>query len=208
MSGIAMIVIDASSVASRTASVVFESAIHLYSSDSPGRLTAFPFTLGTTANNSKANCAVCLPILYDLRVPVRVKPSGLASDLRIVLGQLMRRLRAEHTFSLTQGAVLGRLDREGPQTTAQLAASERVRPQSMGQTLNELEAQALVARRPHETDRRRTLIELTDEGRRVLAEDRRRRVGWLAEAIERDLTPEEQEVMERAVGLLSRLAEL
>jgi DNA-binding MarR family transcriptional regulator len=120
----------------------------------------------------------------------------------------MRRLRAEHTFSLTQGAVLGRLDREGPQSTVELAGAERVRPQSMGQTLAELEAQGLVARHPHETDRRRTLIELTDQGRRVLAEDRKRRVGWLAEAIEGELTLEEQEVLARAVELLSRLAEL
>ncbi len=141
-------------------------------------------------------------------MPVRVKSAALASDLRLVLGQLMRRLRAEHTFSISQGAVLGRLDREGPQSTVELAAAERVRPQSMGQTLAELESQGLVARRPHETDRRRTLIELTDEGRRVLAQDRKRRVGWLAEAIEREFTPEEQETLGRAVKLLSRLAEL
>lgn len=141
-------------------------------------------------------------------MPVRVKPAALASDLRLVLGQLMRRLRAEHSFSLTQGAVLGRLDREGPLGTVELAAAERVRPQSMGQTLAELESQGLVVRRPHETDRRRTLIDLTDDGRRVLAEDRKRRIGWLAEAIDRELSAEEQETLDRAVALLARLAEL
>jgi len=141
-------------------------------------------------------------------VPVRVKPAALASDLRLVLGQLMRRLRAEHTFSLTQGAVLGRLDREGSLSTVELAAAERVRPQSMGQTLAELESQGLIARRPHETDGRRTLIDLTDDGRRVLAEDRKRRIGWLAEAIDRELSAEEQETLDRAVALLARLAEL
>jgi DNA-binding MarR family transcriptional regulator len=52
------------------------------------------------------------------------------------------------------------------------------------------------------------VIELTDEGRRVLAEDRKRRVGWLAEAIERDFSAEEQEVLASALRLLSRLAEL
>ena len=134
--------------------------------------------------------------------------SLLASELRVVLGQLMRRLRAEHSFSLTQGAVLGRLDRDGPLGTVELAAAERVRPQSMGQTLAELEAQGLVVRRPHETDRRRTLIDLTDDGRRVLAEDRKRRIGWLAEAIDRELSAEEQETLDRAVALLARLAEL
>jgi DNA-binding MarR family transcriptional regulator len=141
-------------------------------------------------------------------VPVRVRSAALASDLRLVLGQLTRRLRAEHSFSLSQGAVLGRLDREGPLSTVELAAAERVRPQSMGQTVAELESQGLIARRPHETDRRRTLIELTEDGRRVLAEERRRRVGWLAEGIDRELTEEEQEILARAVGLLARLAEL
>ncbi len=104
--------------------------------------------------------------------------------------------------------MLGRLDREGPQSTVELAAAERVRPQSMGQTLAELEAQGLISRRPDETDRRRTLIELTDEGRRELAEDRRRREGWLAQAIARDFSEEEHEVLNRAVALLARLTEL
>ena len=126
----------------------------------------------------------------------------------MVLGQLMRRLRAEHSFPLTHGAVLGRLDRQGPQSTVALAAAERVRPQSMGQTLAELEAQGLISRRPDETDGRRTLLELTDEGRRVLAEDRGRREGWLAQAIEQDFSAEEQETLANAIPLLARLTEL
>lgn len=134
--------------------------------------------------------------------------SLLASELRVVLGQLLRRLRAEHRFPITHGAVLGRLDREGPQSTVDLAAAERVRPQSMGQTLAELESQGLISRHPDTKDRRRTLIQLTDEGRRVLAEDRARREGWLAEAIARDFSPEEQRLLEQAIPLLARLTEL
>ena len=133
--------------------------------------------------------------------------TALASELRVVLGQLVRRLRAEHRFSLSHGAVLGRLDREGPRTTAELAAAERMRPQSMGQTLAELEARGFITRRPDERDGRRKLLELTDEGRAVLAEDRRRRVGWLAEAIEAEVTPEEQEALARAVPLMARLTD-
>jgi DNA-binding MarR family transcriptional regulator len=137
-----------------------------------------------------------------------VDRSLLASELRVVLGQLLRRLRAEHRFPITHGAVLGRLDRDGPQSTVDLAAAERVRPQSMGQTLAELETQDLISRRPDTHDRRRTLIELTDEGRRVLAEDRRRREGWLAQAIEEGFSADEQRVLEQAVPLLARLTEL
>jgi DNA-binding MarR family transcriptional regulator len=132
----------------------------------------------------------------------------LASELRVVLGQVIRRLRAEHRFPLMHGAVLGRLDREGPLSTADLAAAERVRQQSMGQTLSELEAQALVSRSPDPSDKRRTLLDLTDEGRRVLAEERGRREGWLAEAIEEDFSPVEQETLNEAVRLLARLTEL
>ena len=134
--------------------------------------------------------------------------SLLASELRVVLGQLMRRLRAEHRFSLSHGAVLGRLDRDGPQSTVDLAAAERVRPQSMGQTLAELESQGLISRHPDTKDRRRTLIQLTDGGRRVLAEDRARREGWLAQAIAQDFTAEEQRALEQAIPLLARLTEL
>jgi DNA-binding MarR family transcriptional regulator len=131
-----------------------------------------------------------------------------ASELRIVLGQLIRRLRAEHSFSLSQGVVLARLDREGPQTTSALATAERLRPQSMAQTVAELQVAGLVSRRPHPIDRRQVLIELTDEGRRTLAADRRRREGWLAQAMAEELTPDEQETLIRAVPLLRRLTQL
>ena len=131
-----------------------------------------------------------------------------ASELRIVLGQLVRRLRAEHTFSISQGVVLARLDREGPQTTSALAAVERVRPQSMAQTVAELQSAGLVSRTPDPTDGRRVLIGLTAGGRDALAADRRRREGWLAEAMAAELTPEEQETLIRAVPLLRRLTQL
>ena len=75
-----------------------------------------------------------------------VDTTRLASELRMVLGHLMRRLRAEHRFSLSQGAVLGRLDREGTKSIGDLAVAERVRPQSMTQTISDLEADGLIAR--------------------------------------------------------------
>lgn len=141
-------------------------------------------------------------------VPVRVDTSLVASELRVVLGQLIRRLRAEHRFPISHGAVLGRLDRQGPLSTVELATAERVRPQSMGQTLAELETQGLVSRRPDEADGRRTLLELTDAGRQTLAEDRQRREGWLTQAIEQEFSADEQEVLAQAIPLLARLTEL
>jgi DNA-binding MarR family transcriptional regulator len=141
-------------------------------------------------------------------MPTTVDRSLLASELRVVLGQLMRRLRAEHRFSISHGAVLGRLDREGPQSTVDLATAERVRPQSMGQTLGELELQGLISRRPDPTDGRRTLLELTDGGREALADDRRRREGWLAQAIDAGFSDDERAILNQAVPLLARLTDM
>lgn len=135
-----------------------------------------------------------------------VDTTRLASELRLVLGCLLRRLRAEHRFSLSQGAVLGRLDREGTRSIGDLAAAERVRPQSMTQIISDLEADGLIARRPDPGDGRRTLVDLTEQGRATLEADRRQREGWLARAIADDLTPREQQVLSEAIELMRRLA--
>jgi DNA-binding MarR family transcriptional regulator len=137
----------------------------------------------------------------------KVNQAHVASDLRVVLGQLMRRLRAEHRFPLSQGAVLGRLDREGGRSVSELATAERVRPQSMAQTVADLEADGLVTRRPDPHDRRRALVELTEQGRAALQADRAQREGWLARAMAEELSPFEMDLLESAVEILRRLAE-
>jgi DNA-binding MarR family transcriptional regulator len=129
-----------------------------------------------------------------------------AAELRIVLGQLIRRLRAEYRFPLSQAAVLARLDREGAQTTSGLAVAERVKPQSMARTVADLEAAGLLGRRADPGDRRKRLIELTEDGRAALGESRRRREGWLGHAIATEFSAEEQRVLFAAVELLRRLA--
>jgi DNA-binding MarR family transcriptional regulator len=131
-----------------------------------------------------------------------------AAELRAVLGQLLRRLRTENSRPTSQLAVLGRLDRGGPQTTSGLAAAEHMRPQSMAEVVAELQADGLVDRTPDPTDRRRLLLALTQEGRDFVRRERRRREDWLSQAISAELSPREQALLVDAVGLLRRLAEL
>lgn len=125
----------------------------------------------------------------------------------MVLGHLIRRLRAERRFSLSQAAVLGRLDREGTKSIGDLAIAERVRPQSMTQTISDLEADGLIERHADPSDGRRSLVELTEQGRETLEADRRQREGWLARAIAEDLSQDEQRVLVQALDLLRRLSE-
>jgi hypothetical protein len=56
-------------------------------------------------------------------MPARTDPALVASELRVVLGQLMRRLRAEHGLPLCHGAVLVRVLRDAVELLRRLAAS-------------------------------------------------------------------------------------
>jgi DNA-binding MarR family transcriptional regulator len=130
----------------------------------------------------------------------------LASELRVSLGRFFRRLRGAQTFPISQGAVLGALTREGPQSISDLAAGAKMRPQSMAQLVRELEERGFVARRPDPGDGRRFFIELTPEGVEQIEGDRRRRDDWLARALEADLSAEERAILAAAAPLLRRLA--
>ncbi|MBZ9599672.1 MarR family transcriptional regulator [Streptomyces erythrochromogenes] len=132
--------------------------------------------------------------------------AAIAAELRIATGRLIRRVKDEDRIPLGQAAVLGALDRNGPMTTSDLAADQRVRPQSMARAVGLLLEQGLVTRRAHPTDGRKSLVELSDAGRTALEAERGRRAGWLAQAIAAELSDEERELLARSIVLLKRLA--
>jgi DNA-binding MarR family transcriptional regulator len=136
--------------------------------------------------------------------------AGLAAELRLGVMRLRRRLAGErhpdNELSLNQMGVLGVLARRGAMTVGELAAAEKVQPPSMTRTVNCLEESGDVRKRPHETDGRQVVVELSEQGRdRVLA-DRARRDAWLTQRL-RELTPEERAVLRRAAPILDRLAQ-
>jgi DNA-binding MarR family transcriptional regulator len=137
----------------------------------------------------------------------QVSTPELADELRDNIGRLVRRMRAEPGPPVAQMTVLGRLDRHGPASISELAIAERMRPQSMAQTVRDLEAAGLVSRRPDPDDGRRMFVELTAEGLDTLRATRARRKTWLAEALERELDARERELLHEALALLGRLAE-
>jgi len=138
---------------------------------------------------------------------VRTDP-GLASELRLGVMRLARRLRLERSddaMSLNQLAVMGTLERHGRLTVGQLAAHEKVRPPSMTRTVACLQESGHVQRAPHETDGRQVVVELTEVGRARVLADRRRRDAWMAQRL-KELTKAERDALRAAAPILDRLA--
>ena len=135
--------------------------------------------------------------------------AGLASELRAGVMRLRRRLASErhpdNDLSIGQMVVLGLLVRLGEQTVGDLARAERVQPPSMTRTVNCLESEGYVVRRPHETDGRQVVVSITDAGRAAVLADRQRRDAWLARRLA-ELTPAERATLRDAAPVLARLA--
>ena len=131
------------------------------------------------------------------------------TDFAHSIGLFVRRWRAaasSQELSWTQVAVMKRLAKEGPATTADLARAEVMKPQSMGTIIAALEKRGMVARAPHPTDGRQVNIELTARGAAVRrdAEDAKRT--WLAQAFEQ-LDERERETLFAAGRIIQRLVE-
>jgi DNA-binding MarR family transcriptional regulator len=135
---------------------------------------------------------------------------ALAGELRVLLGQLSRRLREQaHAGDLTgsQKSVLLRLERDGPATVTTLARGEGVRPQSMGATISSLEAAGLVFGSQDPADGRRTILSLTVACRERIKATRAAKEDWLFRALRAKLSKPEQEKLATAVELLKRLVD-
>jgi DNA-binding MarR family transcriptional regulator len=138
------------------------------------------------------------------------RAATLAEQLRVVSGQLKRRLREQATLgdlTWSQILVLSRLERDGPATVSTLARAEGMRPQSMGANIAALEAAGFVTGTPDPDDGRQTILSITDACRDWLKAGRAARQDWLFRAIQTSLTPAEQEELGRALVLLKRLVD-
>jgi DNA-binding MarR family transcriptional regulator len=138
-------------------------------------------------------------------------PAATAVAITAAMRRLRARLRQESPpalaeLTMPQALVLARIVEEGPISNAGLAAGEYMRPQSTHEVVLFLEGRRLVERRPDPTDRRKLLIEVTPDGRRIVSELMGIRHKWLTATIERDLTCAEREVLTIATGLMQRIA--
>ncbi|GAA0627426.1 MarR family transcriptional regulator [Kutzneria viridogrisea] len=139
--------------------------------------------------------------------PDPTEPS-LASRLRLAVVRLNRRMRAQRTsstVSLTQVSAMSCLGKCGPLTPGELAAKEGVQPPSMTRVIATLEESGLVSRRPHPTDGRQAIVELTEQGSAYLRAEVSAREAWLDLTLAR-LTEQERELLSRAAEIIDRMA--
>ena len=103
--------------------------------------------------------------------------------------------------------VLSQLRREAVATATTVAGCLGIQPQSLTRLLADAENEGFIQRHQDPADKRRSLIEITPAGMRLLAEEARKRETRLAAAMIRALTPTEQELLRLAGSLMDRLAD-
>ncbi len=85
------------------------------------------------------------------------------------LGELMQRGLAMRGITLARAAVISLLARGGPSTQRALSLVLRVTPRNITGLVDALEGEGLVSRGPHPSDRRATIVSLTEAGAALAA---------------------------------------
>jgi DNA-binding MarR family transcriptional regulator len=96
------------------------------------------------------------------------RPGYLIKRAQAVLHAHMTRALHEHGATMTQFAVLTALAEEPGLSNAELARRAFITPQSMNETLRDLEQRAWISRSRHPTHGRILQIALTEQGRAIL----------------------------------------
>lgn len=138
------------------------------------------------------------------------KTDEVAASLRSTVTRLVRQLRKQNIssdFSNAELLTMGLLDQHGKLLPSALAEMERISAQAISQILNRLEEAGCVNRVMDETDKRKSVVSLTEKGIQHLHENRRIKEEWLVKAMDKLFSAEELSLIEAFLPLLQRLAE-
>ncbi len=117
----------------------------------------------------------------------------------VLLGEDMTQSLARDGLTVPRATLVWLLHRHGPSTQRALADAMRVTPRNITGLVDGLAATGFVTREPHPTDRRATLVSLTEHGAATLAAmDRGHRD--LAAALLGDLPASELAALHAALG--------
>jgi DNA-binding MarR family transcriptional regulator len=136
-------------------------------------------------------------------------PSRIADLVHGAAIRLLRFVRREDVaagLSAPQLSALSVLVFGGPQTMGALAMAEQVRPPTMSRLVDDLENLGLAERIAKPGDRRVNLVRVTDAGRALLEEGRRKRLAKLVEIL-RGATQRELQALQSAAETIVRLTD-
>lgn len=133
------------------------------------------------------------------------------SDLRAIVGRLIKKLRKESStaqlMSLTERSTMGLLYQNKSMLPSELAASEKITNQSMSEILRHLLELGYIVRTASEQDKRKVNISLSGEGEKILLKMRSERDEWLNKAITATCDEQEQQLLKKSIGILTKIVE-
>jgi len=146
--------------------------------------------------------------MTEFRSPEPIETANLIRRALTDVTRRMRSLRPDQEISASKLSLLGRLVRaDRPMTATELAALERLQPQSLTRIIADLEAERLIERRPRESDRRQLDIAITPAGAELIRVHAYARNAWLADAMDKKLTRAERAILVLAAELLDRISD-
>src|SRR5262245_10557764 len=104
-------------------------------------------------------------------------------DLAVVLGDMMNRRLSAQGLTPARAEVIWLLHLGGPRTQRELSQLLRCTPRNVTGLVDALETAGFVARSPHATDRRATVVSLTEHGKTLVTDWHRDRAHGAAHLI-------------------------
>lgn len=133
----------------------------------------------------------------------------LATSLRTTIGRLVklmrRQTRNESQLSLTERSTMGLLYPDIQLAPSEIARMEKVTTQSMSQVINHLVELDYIHRTPSDDDKRKTILSLSEAGRRRVESARQEKQEWLAQMLYQRVTPQEKETLMESIKILSKI---
>lgn len=133
---------------------------------------------------------------------------GIRNLVTIMNKRLRKQMSNPEQLSIAEFNVLSILFIQKEAFPSELGAQLSISSQFMSQILNRMEGLKYITRKSAPSDGRKTLVSLTKQGKQKVELSRREREEWLAFMVSEKYTPEEKNVIKRALDLLSVLTEL
>ncbi|GGM17984.1 MarR family winged helix-turn-helix transcriptional regulator [Pseudomonas asuensis] len=126
--------------------------------------------------------------------------------LLTLIGRRLKRGAQVGQLSLNEMLVMSAVEQLGKEATpSAIAAHVSLRSSNLAELLSDLEAKGFIVRRQALPDRRKTLVELSLQGLRILKQCQKLQTDWLRQAIKTRLTPDEQNQLLATGTLLEKL---